>query len=104
MRRPPPVTSATFGIDGAGSAPVSSPAGSASAAEGTAFLARSYLGACHLARRDAGAPRDRTAARAVRTPGPGSGRAGWGYRQPKIGLFEAADLVAQSRRLFEFEI
>src|SRR5271163_1839919 len=104
MRRPPPVTSATFGIGGAGSAPVSSPAGSSSAAEGTSFLARSYLGACHLARRNAGAPRDRAAARAVRAPRPGSGCACRSYRQPEIGLFEPADLVPQSRRLLEFEI
>src|SRR5579872_486230 len=98
MRRAPPVTSAAFGNGGAEAAPVGSslPAGSAA---GTAFLAAGpHLRPHHLARRDAGAAGGGAAAYARRDAVRYLGR------QAELDLFEPPDLVAQPRRLLEFEI
>src|SRR5438067_9078863 len=99
MRRPPPVTSAARGTGGTGKAPVTAvsllASGSRSAA-GTAFLStRPHFGAHRLARRQTGAAHRRAAARPLLRLIP---------RQTEIDLLEAAELVAQPRRLFEFEI
>src|SRR5438552_1158912 len=71
---------------------------------GTAFLASPHLGADDVARRDAGASRDRAASLSVGAPGPGSGPVRQRNREAQIGLLESADLVAQPRCLLEFEI
>src|SRR5947207_11158057 len=98
MRRAAPVTSAAFGTDGVGKAPVSAvssvPAASRSAA-GTAFLpAGAHLGAHSLARRHAGAAHRRAAAQPALC----------GIGEPELDLLEPADLVAQPGGFLEFEI
>src|SRR5690242_13843482 len=103
MRRAAPVTSAAFGIGGVWKPPCVSPESKASRA-GTAFPARTlaagaHLGPHHLARRHAGPAQCRAAPRPAPRTGVRAVR-----RQPEIGLFEAANLVAQARRLLEFEI
>ena len=93
MRLAAPVTNAAFGTAGAGNAPVCvSASGADTTLTAAAFGAGAHLGAHQLAGRHAGAAQGRAAARL-----PVGG-------QPEIGLFEAADLVAQPRRLLEFEI
>src|SRR5205809_2746191 len=103
IRCAPPVTSAALGIGGTASAPVSSSASSASPT-GTALLSGSHLGAGHVARRHPGAAGGRTAARTISPPHPDPPFAYLLDGQTEIGLLEPADLVAQPRRLFEFEI
>src|SRR5437763_8880110 len=90
MRRAPPVTSAAWGIGATGKAPVTS-----SGADTAMLGAGAHLGAHHLARRHAGAAQGRAAAHPI-----AAGR----LDQSELCLFEAADLVAQPRRLLEFEI
>src|SRR6266446_10619920 len=99
----PPVTSAAVGMGRGGSAPVSSKSVSASPA-GTAFLSRPHLGAGDIACRHAGAPCGRPAARAVVALSRRGRFARRLDRQAEISLLEPADLIAEPRCLFEFEI
>src|SRR3954454_3112325 len=103
MRRAPPVTNAAFGIGGIGKPPCTS-RGSAPSGPDTAFPARTlaagaHLSANHFARRHTGSPQCRATPRAAPLIPDRAIR-----RQSEIGLFEAANLVAQARRFLEFEI
>ena len=103
MRRAAPVTSAAFGIGGVGKPPCTL-LGLCGVTRGhgvpcPTLAAGAHLGPHHLARRHAGPAQCRAAARPAPTR---RGRAI--RRQPEIGLFEAADFVAQPRRFLEFEV
>ena len=100
MRRAPPVTSAACGTGGVGKPPCRSP-GRCGVRRGhgvpcSALGAGAHLGPHHVAGRHAGAAQ-RSSGRATPL---GRGRFG----EPEFGLFEPADLVAQPRRLLEFEV
>src|SRR6267143_2685560 len=103
IRCAPPVTNAAIGMGRAGTAPVSSIPVSASPA-GTAFLSRAHFGAGDIACRHAGASCGRPPARAVGALGRSSGFARRLDRQAEISLLEPSDLIAEPRRLFEFEV
>src|SRR5277367_3834469 len=102
MRRPPPVTSAAFGTGGVGKAPVGTALGSAPGlSPGTAFFLGPHLGAHHVARRNPGAAGNRASVRADGAPDP---RRRGTCGEAEIGLLQALHLIAQPRRLLEFEV
>src|SRR6266446_6962331 len=103
IRCAPPVTNAAIGMGSAGAAPVSSIPVSASPA-GTAFPSRPHFGARYITGRHAGASPRRAPARAVGALGRSSGFARRLNGQAEISLLQPSDLVAEPRRLFEFEI
>src|SRR6516225_4186511 len=105
IRLAPPVTSAALGTASTGIAPVSSScSGSAAGTAPPLLLSRPHLGARHLACRNAGSSGHRSAARGVGASSPTHCPARRLDGKAEIGLFEAADLVAQPCRLLEFEI
>src|SRR5262249_22092673 len=95
MRRAPPVTNAAGGMLGVAKAPVTATSGADTALAAAALGARADPGAHRFARRHAGPPEGRSAARPV---------AAGAFGKAEIGLFKPADLVAQPRRFLEFEI
>src|SRR5215470_11256351 len=103
IRCAPPVTNAARGIGGTGKSPAVTGPCSASPAftSLSSFLARPHFGARHVARRDACSPRGGPSGRTV---GPGRTAVQPIGRKTEINLLEPADLVAQPRRLLEFEL
>src|SRR5271166_1980938 len=99
IRCAPPVTSAASGIGGTGIAPVisGSPAG-------TALLSCPHFCAHYVVSRDAGASGRRSAALALAALTADDGAARRRDWKPEIDLLEPADLIAQTCRLFEFEV
>src|SRR5690349_2261564 len=101
MRLAPPVTSAALGGGRTRTAPVNSvarrPSREATALPAVTAFARlgagAHFGAHRIARRHPGAAQGRTPPRPVER-----------RIEPEIGLLKPANLVAQPRRLLEFEI
>src|SRR5215469_3414735 len=106
IRCAPPVTSATLGIGGSVKSPADVRPGSASPALTPlpSLLPRPHLGAGYIACRDASPSCGGPPGRTRRTVRPGAAAIQPIERKPEIGLLESADLVAQPRRLFEFEL
>src|SRR5262249_13815868 len=106
IRCAPPVTSAALGIGGSVKSPADVRPGSASPALTPlpAPLPRPSWGAASRAAGAARPPGGGPPGRPRRTVRPGAAAIQPIERKPEIGLLESADLVAQPRRLFEFEL